>query len=149
MRPPSLGHCLEQHHIILKTQEDEVVTSYDVVALFMSIPPNVAPQVVQNRLESDQTLQECTKLSMDNLVELIKLCLKTTHFFFRLEESFTHKYTAVPWGPPVSPIVANLCMEAIKKQVLHTYTGMSPRLWLCYVDNTFVGLPQKEIDPFF
>ena len=84
-----------------------------------------------------------------NLVELIELCLKTTYFFF-LWRKVLHTSTQLCHGvPPVSPIVANLCMEAIKKQVLHTYTGTPPRLWLCYVDNTFVGLPQKEIDPFF
>jgi len=104
MRPLSLGHCLEQHHIILKTQEDEVVTSYDVAALFMSIPPNVAPQVVQNRLESDQTLQECTKLSMDNLVEVIELCPKITCFFF-LWRKVLHTSTQLCHGvPPYPPL---------------------------------------------
>ena len=70
-----------------KLQEDEVLTSYDVAALFTSIPPDVTIQVVRNRLESDQTLQERTNLSVDNLIELIELC----------------KYTAVPWGPPYPP----------------------------------------------
>ena len=101
-----------------KLQEDEVVTSYDVAALFTSIPPDVAIQVVRNRLESDQTLQERTKLSVDNLVELIELCLKTTYF------SFGGKFYAQvhdgAMGSPVSPIVANLCMEAFEQQALYT-----------------------------
>lgn len=107
-----------------KLQEDEVVTSYDVAALFTSFPPDVSIQVVRNRLESDQTLQERTKLSVDNLVELIELCLKTTYF------SFGGKFYAQvhdgAMGSPVSPIVTNLCMEAFEQQALYTCTGTPP-----------------------
>ena len=52
-------------------------------------------------------------------------------------------------GSPVSPIVANLYMEAFEQQALHNYTGTPLRLRLRYVDDIFVVLPQKEIDPFF
>ena len=130
-----------------KLHEDEVVTSYDVAALFTSIPPDVAIQVVRNCLESDQTLQERTKLSVDNLVELIELCLKTTYFSFG--GKFYTQVHGCAMGSPVSPIVTNLCMEAFEQQALHTYTGTPPRLWLRYVDDTFVVLHQKEIHHFF
>ena len=40
-----------------KQQEDEVAMSYDIAALLTSFSPDVAIQVVRNRLESDQTLR--------------------------------------------------------------------------------------------
>ena len=52
-------------------------------------------------------------------------------------------------GSRVSPIVANLCIEAFGQQALHTITGTFPRLWLRYVDDMFVVLPKEELDPFF
>ena len=106
-----------------KLQEYKVVTSY-VSALFTSIPPDVAIQVVRNRLESDQTVQERSKLSVDDLVELIEPCLKTTYFSFG--GKFYTQVHGCAMGSPVSPIVANLSMEAFEQQVLHTYTGTPP-----------------------
>ena len=50
-------------------------------------------------------------------------------------------------GSRVSPIVANLCIEAFGQQALHTITGTFPRLWLRYVDDMFVVLPKEELDP--
>ena len=84
-----------------RLHEDEVVTPYDVAALFTSIPPDVAIQVVRYRLESNQTLQERTKLSVNNLVELIDLCLKTSYFSFR--GKFYTQVHRCATGSPVSP----------------------------------------------
>ena len=39
-------------------------------------------------------------------------------------------------GSPVSPIVANLYMEYYEKKALSTTS--TPRLWMRYVDDTFV-----------
>ena len=39
-------------------------------------------------------------------------------------------------GSPVSPIVANLYMEYLEKKALRT--NSTPRLWIRYVDDTFV-----------
>ena len=42
-------------------------------------------------------------------------------------------------GSPVSPIVANLCMEVIEELAIST-SPVSPKVWKCYVDDSFVTI---------
>ena len=52
-------------------------------------------------------------------------------------------------GSPVSPIVVNLCMESFEQEALRSHTGITSRLWLRFVDDTFVVLERSELDGFF
>ncbi|XP_072039327.1 uncharacterized protein [Amphiura filiformis] len=52
-------------------------------------------------------------------------------------------------GIPVSPIVVNLCMESFEQQALQSYPGVKPRLWLRFVDDTFVIIERTELEGFF
>ena len=52
-------------------------------------------------------------------------------------------------GSPVSPIGVNLCMESFEQEALRSYTGITSRLWLRFVDDTFVVLERSELDGFF
>ena len=40
-------------------------------------------------------------------------------------------------------------MEAFEQSVLKDYPGKAPKLWLRYVDDTFVVIDKSEADPFF
>ena len=58
----------------MKLEKGECITSYDVVALFTSIPISSALEVMKKKLEEDTELQKRTILPVDNILELLAFC---------------------------------------------------------------------------
>ena len=58
------------------------MVSYDVTALFTSVPIPKAVEVVKSKLEADPTLQDRTCLSVDQIVDLLAFCMNTTYFTY-------------------------------------------------------------------
>ena len=50
-------------------------------------------------------------------------------------------------GSPVSPIVANLCMEVIEELAIST-SSVPPKVWKRYVDDSFVIVKKDAVTPF-
>lgn len=46
-------------------------------------------------------------------------------------------------GSPLSPVVANIFMEALEDRALSSFTHQ-PRMWVRYVDDTFVIWPHSQ-----
>ena len=56
----------------------ECLSSYDVTALFTSVPIDPALNIIKNLLEKDDTLSNRTVLSVQNITELLGFCLHNT-----------------------------------------------------------------------
>jgi hypothetical protein len=154
MLAPIVGKT--EHHIknsveFAKTIEDlevspvEKLVSYDVTALFTSIPVPKAIEVIRAPLEQDATLYERSVLSVDQLMVLLEFVLNTTYFMF--QGAFYKQTHGAAMGSPVSPIVANLYMEYFEQRAL-TSTDRGPSLWFRYVDDTFTKLLLYDIEHF-
>ena len=102
----------------MKIGPDEELRSYDVSALFTSVPVDKALEVVREKLEEDLTLSERTPLAPDDIVKLLGLCLKCTYFLFQGE--YYLQIHGAAMGSPVSPIVCNLYMEYFEQRALAT-----------------------------
>ena len=50
-------------------------------------------------------------------------------------------------GSPVSPIVANLCMEEIEETAINL-TSVPPKIWKRYVDDIFCIIKEDSVSPF-
>ena len=50
-------------------------------------------------------------------------------------------------GRPVSPVVANLCMEIIEKTAI-TASSTPPKIWKRYVDDSFVIIKKHSVASF-
>ena len=75
--------------------EDEMMVSFDV-SLFTSVPTDLAVQVARRRLEKDQTLPERTALVVDDIMDLLTLCLNATFLQYR-GKVYTSRSMALPW----------------------------------------------------
>ena len=71
------------------------MTSFDVSSLFISIPQDEALTVVRDCLSEDETLEARTDLSIDQIIELVTLCLKPR--ISPMEVNTSYKSTAVQW----------------------------------------------------
>ena len=87
----------------------ECLSSYDVTALFTSVPVDPDLGIIKDLLEKDPTLKERTVMSIGDIVLLLEFCLKNTYFSF--QGHFYEQVEGVAIDSLVGPIVANLYME--------------------------------------
>ena len=90
----------------------ECLYSYDVTALFTSVP--IIQLLIRELLEHDVTLWDRIVLSVQNIIDLLGFCLHNTYFSF--QNKFYEEVEGAAMESPVSPIVANLCMEYFEKK---------------------------------
>ena len=104
----------------------ECLSSYEVSALFTSVPVDPALQVIKDLLEKRCHPQGKNSTPCGKHHSTIRLCLKNMYFSF--QGQFYEQVNGAAMVSPVSPIVANfiygVCMEY--------------RIWDRYVDDTFV-----------
>ena len=74
------------------------MVSFDVVALFTSIPADLALQIVRDELQQDVTLTERTGISVTNIMKLLEFVLKKTSS--PTNRNITSKRSALPWDLP-------------------------------------------------
>ena len=94
----------------------ECLSSYDVSALFTSVPVDPALSVIKDLLEKDPTLKDRTVIPVKDIIHLLEFCLKNTNFSFK--DQFYEQVEGVAMSSPVSPIVAKLYMEYFEQKAL-------------------------------
>ena len=129
----------------LVVNDNELITSYDVSALFTSVPVDRALQVVDNLLKTDNSWKARTYLSDSQIITLLEFCLTTTYFKFRGQ--LYQQDHGCAMGLPVSPIIANLYMEFFELEAIKSATH-PPRVWMRYVDDTFVVINKSNSQQF-
>ena len=80
----------------------ECLSSYDVSALFTSVPVDPALGFIKDLLEKDLTLKNRTVLTVYDIVPLLEFCLKNMYFSF--QDQFYEQVEGAAMGSPVSPL---------------------------------------------
>ena len=127
-------HFVQQIHS-KRLEPGEVMTSFNVKALFTSVPVVPSIHIVQQKLVQDSTLPQRSNMSIQQIVILLELCLKNTYFLF--QGKFYKQVQGAAIGSPISPLIANLFMEEFEVKALSSCPH-PPSLWLQFVDDTFV-----------
>ena len=98
--------------------ENEVMVSFDVQSLFTNVPIRHALEVIHQRLLEDETLEDRTVLTADQVILLLRSCLQTTYFMYN--HQFYEQTEGTAMGSPVSPVVANIFMEYVEETAIAT-----------------------------
>ena len=116
----------------VKIEDDEVLVSYDVKSLFTNVPVNESIDVCERRLREDGSLQERTELSVETIIQLLRLCLTSTSFIYGGKHY--QQIDGLAMGSPVSSVVADIFMEEFETKAFSAYNN-TPRLWRRFVDD--------------
>ena len=94
----------------------ECLISYDVSALFTSVPVDPALGIIKDLLEKDPTLKDGTVHTVNGIIQLLEFCLKNMYFSF--QDQFYEQVEGEAIGSLFSSIVVNLYMEYFEQKTL-------------------------------
>ena len=138
------NHDLLEDLKSLKLGKDKCLISFDMKALFTSVPIQSAIQIIKKLLE-DQDLKQRTSMSVDHIVCLLEYCLRSTYFTFK--GRFYEQQEGAAMGSPISPIVANLYMEDLETKAIQSAQN-PPSLWRRFVDDTLTIMKSSQVESF-
>ena len=129
----------------IELQDNEEFVSFDVSALFTSIPVNQALDVINKLIIQHQTDMEfkskvgvawyelADHLDREDVMHLLEVVLNNCIFF----SGKVQQLHGAAMGSPCSPVVANIYMEYFKKRALGPELPVSFTIntWLRYVDD--------------
>ena len=114
--------------------DDKIMVSFDVVSLFTAIPVDKTCEHIRNKLLKDKTLQQRTQLSIDDIIAVLRFTLSNSYFNYN--NKTYRQVHGCAMGSPVSPIVANLCLEVIEELAL-AQAAIPPKTWFRFVDDVY------------
>ena len=125
----------------LKIDNGYKMVSLDVVSLFTSVPLNYTINVILDEVYKKKKIQ--TKLTRTQLKTLLELCTKEMHFSFN--GKIYKQKKGVAMGSPLGPVIANIFMVHLEKQMIHRLSDKMSS-WFRYVDDTFTFIKEGEAE---
>jgi hypothetical protein len=90
--------------------------SFDVVSFSANVPVHEALQVIRNKVHNDDKLMEQSVLQVEDIMELLEVCLRTT--YFQVVDYFFQQKDGMAMGCSMSPIVSNIYIEHFEELAL-------------------------------
>ena len=137
-------------------EQDEELVSFDISALFTSIPVPIALDVIYHLFAEHIEVPEArgkyncsfeenmVGLQKNEVMSLLKLVLVKCVFSFQVKFYKQLHGVAMDW--PCSPVVANIYMEYFEDLALGPEVPVPIKEWKRYVDNIFSIIPKGKRD---
>ena len=122
----------------IRLKQGQCIISYDVAALFTSLPIQPVINIIKERLARDTELHKRTSMNINHITTLLEFCLTSTSFVF--QGQYYQQMEGAAMGSPLSPIVANIFMEKFEKDALDT----APHPLVCGKDMLMTLLSYKK-----
>ncbi|BHF63131.1 Bone morphoproteintic protein 1 [Sparganum proliferum] len=101
----------------LKVSPDESILSFDVVALFSSIPHNLAIESVARRLRDNPI-----DIPTHHVLDMLKLCLNN---YCQFDGKYYQQVKGTPMGSPISGLLAELVLQRLEQEVAQSFQPKS------------------------
>ena len=121
--------------------DDHILISYDVKQLYTSIPQDLAIESLEELLNENPNWKDKTKLKHDDIINLTKLCLKSTVFQFN--GKYYKQIQGTPMGSSVSVALAEATMQHVEKEIFKNDT-FNILVWKRYVDDVIAVIPREK-----
>ena len=122
--------------------EEDILVSYDVTALFTNMPLDETINILVNKAFTDDWFNKTYGLNLqkDHLVKLLEIT--TTNQLFQFNGQLYEQTDGVAIGFPLGPLMANVFMCHLEEKL--TRDGLMPHLYKRYVDDTLARMPSAD-----
>ncbi|XP_062714349.1 uncharacterized protein LOC134291081 [Aedes albopictus] len=124
----------------IELPEGYILVSFDVVALFPSIPKSLMKQSIFKHWDE---IKKHTAICLDLFWEVTEFCIDASYFVF--EGTYYQQIFGTAMGSPLSPIIAEYVMEDLLDDAVAATTVVIPYLKK-YVDDLFLALPVEKVE---
>jgi hypothetical protein len=121
----------------LEIEEDEMMVSFDIVALFPNVPIDKAINTMKHhvgRVNIEQSKKQF-------IIKSVEVCTKMNQFQFR--GKFYKQTKGLGIGSSISPKMASFFMLHFENKLKNH--SLFPRIWLRYVDDVFAIVKKNDL----
>jgi hypothetical protein len=119
----------------------DFLASFDVESLFTNVPLNETIEIILNDIYTTKN-DRFHGLSRRQLKRLLEIATQKSHFLF--DGEYYDQVDGVAMGSPLGPTLANIFMSHFEKKHMANMKKLGLKVWMRYVDDTFVVLRNKE-----
>ena len=124
--------------------DNEIILSFAVESLFTNFPIDAAVEAALQKLDNNLSLADCTTLTPAQIVDLLTFVLRSS--YLQYNGPIYEQKDGAAMGSPVSAVIY-LYMESFEEQAI-TASSYEPRIWECYVEDTFTILDRENVDDY-
>lgn len=122
-------------------KEDDIMVSFDVAALFPSVPIKESISILEDWLLK-QHEDNAWRKKVGGYLKLTRLCMEENYFTFR--GSYYKQLKGAPMGNPLSPFLCELFMANIENKL--EQRQLLPIRWWRYVDDVFSIIETEKLE---